>query len=175
MIPVEIGAPLIVLAYALGDRFAGGGAPKLDDRLPGRGAFWAGVMCAVLGWLVFGWVASALALGWWLYRIIPPRAIGQSSATPNDKTAYFHTFIRHALPLLPAFLVSKGWALDTLWVCMPFAVYAVAATALAAWYGAANAKAISEGRGIGKENVIVELARGAAFGLAVVVALTLPA
>jgi hypothetical protein len=162
---------LLVPTYALADRFAGGGSPKLDDMLPGRAAFWGALLCAIAGYFLAGWPAAAFALGWLVYRTPKWRLFGNASITPVGADALIWTFNRHALTIIPAFIVAKAFDLDALRVCAIFAVYALVATVLAAWYGQANAKAIKNGVGIGNENVVVELLRGAAFGLAVAVAL----
>lgn len=42
-------ALLLIPAYALADRFTGGGWPSLDAKLPGRSLAWAAAACIGAG------------------------------------------------------------------------------------------------------------------------------
>jgi hypothetical protein len=170
MIPEAVFA--LPIAYALADRFAGGGWPKLDDLLPGRGVAWAGVACAGLGWVAAGPFGALLALAWLIWRTPAWDVIPSASMTPKDGEGYLATFVRHAL-VAPLVLLAAYWTDKPLLAAAPFVAFGVAATILAAWYGAKEAAAIKAGRPIGDENATVELARGAAFGIAAVIACAL--
>jgi hypothetical protein len=165
--------PLVVKAAALAAGFA------FADRAFGDGKSFKGEKAAILlavsalGFALGGVAGLALAVVW----LIAARSIGWDvfggSATPDDARGYALTLLRHAVPIPFALMIAHWTGLSLVGVGLLFAGYALAATALAAWYGAANTKAIMTGSPIGKQNVTVELGRGAAYGLALAAAVTL--
>jgi hypothetical protein len=165
---------LLIPAYAVADAWAGGSlgawAKRLDDKLPGRAAFWAGLLVALATGALCAWPAAFVGFIWWLYRIVPPKTLG-GSATPVGGRQVRATLIRHLLPLVA--LAGVYWAgRDLSRALLGFIGYGLAATALAAWYGQRNEDAKDEGRPISlSDNRAVELARGGLFGLAVAVSL----
>ena len=161
-------ALLLIPLYALSDRFVGGGAPKLDDMLPGRSAFWAALACAAAGWFTLGGAGAFWALVWLVWRTPAWKVVPGASMTPDGSSEILATFARHAvIPLVGGLLVSTWFGWNLLWSLAPMGAFAVAATALAAWYGGEVRHAAKYGGDIESRNAFVELARGAAFGLAV--------
>lgn len=146
---------LLVPAYALADRFAGGGWPALDDKLPGRAAFWAAIACAALGWLAAGLWGLLAALAWLIYRT-PAWAIFGGRIDPRGARQIAGTFLRHAIAI-PGLVLAAYFAgqplIASAWCGLCFAI---GATVLGA-------------SGLPRShNDLVELARGALYGLAVV-------
>lgn len=160
----------LVLVYAAADRFAGGGAPRLDAKLPGRAAFWGALVAALLGWFLLGRYGVLCAGAWLIWRT-PAWDVFGGSMTPKTSGQIAGTFLRHFVLIVPLGALAAYFTdRDPLTGAAPFAAFAVFATLLAVWYGRAEAKAIRNGEPIGNQNVVVELLRGAAFGVAVVVA-----
>lgn len=158
MVPIVIAAH--VISYALADRFVGGGAPKLDAALPGRSLFWAGLALMGLGWWLDGLAGGLLALLWAVQRSIDWDLFGGSM--DPDPRQIPGTFLRHALPLPFALAIGLWCRLDLVHVGLAFAAYALAATGLAVAFREATK------RGRDDLNTYVELLRGGAWGLAVV-------
>lgn len=167
---------LIVPAYAVADAYAGGSlgawAKKLDDKLPGRAAFWGALLGALVGFLTLGPWGAAMGLVWLIYRTPGWRVFG-GSATPVGAKEVVGTLLRHMLALLA--LLPVYWAgKDVLTGALAFGGYAVIATLLAAIYGQANRKAQQAGEPIDPaDNMRVEIARGLCFGVATIIAFTL--
>lgn len=162
---------VLALAYALADRFAGGGWPELDKRLPGRSVFWAALVCAGLGYLMLGLGGALGGLAWFIYRTPGWKVFG-GSATPVGRREVLGTLARHliALPLVVGAAHFAGVA--PLYPAVLMGAYAVVATALAVSYGRANAAAAGSWQSIDPAlNNALELARGAAFGVALALAL----
>lgn len=156
------------IAYALADRFAGGGWPALDARLPGRAAFWGALACAGIGFAFAGLYGLLMGVVFLAWRTPGWDVIPGGSITPKDAKGYLGTFLRHLLiPQVLAFAVAYWTGHDRLITALAFAAFAVAATLLAAWLGREEAKAKAAGKPFGQQNTFVELGRGLAFGLAV--------
>jgi len=153
---------LLPLAYAFADRFGGGGLPALDDRLPGRAVFWGALLCAGVGYLVFGPPAAVLALVWLVYRTPGWKVFG-GSATPTNPKEIAGTFARHIMAMPMAVPVGYWFGLPYLMFVVAFTAYAVASTLLAMWY--------SKTKNADGDNAFLETARGALFGAAVVVSM----
>lgn len=153
----------LTIAYSLADRFAGGGAPGLDRRLPGRALFWGALLCAILGWFVGGWPGVALAVIWGLHRSLGPDMWGGSADAKNAREA-LGVLARYLL-LVPAIALLGLWAgSEALWWGVAALAFALFATGLAMWYGSEVLKAVRRGEPIGDQNTAVELIRGAAYG-----------
>lgn len=163
MIPVEIGAALLVALYAFADRFTGGGFPKIDAVLPGRSLFWGALLCGVVGWFAFGMAGALLALVWGVYRSLPWKTLG-GRTDPREAGEAPGVIARHAI-LVPAVAVI-GWQFLAGPILPAIAAvgYALAATSLAFAYGQAMAKREAAGEPEGAENTYVEFGRGAAYG-----------
>ena len=160
----------LVLAYALADRFAGGGWPKLDDKLPGRAAFWGAVMAAGVGYLALDLYGALMGLVFLIWRTPGWRVFG-GSMTPTTAKEYAGTFARHLIAAPLAACVAYWTHYPVAQTAAAFVGFALVATGLAAWFGRKNASGH-----IGNFNTFVELARGASFGLAVAgVAVAYPA
>ncbi len=160
------------LTYAFADRFAGGGWPKLDARLPGRAAFWGAVLCGVVGWFAAGLFGALLAAAWLIWRTPAWDIVPGASMTPKTDREILATFVRH-LSVVPFTALAAFWAGLNLAPAFPFVIFALAAALLAVWYGDAEADAIRDGVPIGDENVYVETLRGAAFGVSAAAACVL--
>lgn len=162
MPPTDLAWPWVIAAhvvsYALADRFVGGGAPKLDDALPGRSLFWAGLALIGLGVWLDGLAGGLLALLWAVQRCFDWDLFGGS--IDPDPRQIPGTFLRHALPLPFALAIGLYCRLDLAHVGLALGGYALAATALAIAFREATK------RGRDDLNTYVELCRGGAFGLA---------
>ncbi|WP_300573587.1 hypothetical protein [Phenylobacterium sp.] len=158
-----ISSLLLIPLYALAERFAGGGAPKLDAALPGRGLVWAALVCVVVGWLVAGPPGALLALVWGVYRSLPWKALG-GRLDPRGMADLPGVLARHAL-VVP-FVALIGWQLlgAPLKAALAAILYVIAATVIAFAYGRAIADLEAEESPEGHQNAIAELARGAAYG-----------
>lgn len=174
MLDISIIATAILLAvvYGFADRFAGGGNPALDAKLPGRAAFWGAIAGALAGYILIGWPAVALAAVWLVWRTPKWALLKGASATPVGTSEIAATFVRHSIPIPGAFLIAQAFDLPVLPAVSAMAAFAAAATALAAWYGIRNQSAIEDGVAVDDDdNAFVEIARGAAFGIAAALAL----
>lgn len=159
-------ALILIPAYALADRFVGGGWPDLDAKLPGRSLAWGAAVCIGLGYLVGGWPLAVMGLAWGVYRSLP-WSIG-GTTTPHGGQIV-GALLRHAMPVLvPAALWANhvpggDWRLLT-FACL---AYALAATGLAVAYAREVDDLIAIGRpDNGDFNANVELIRGATYGAA---------
>jgi hypothetical protein len=163
-----LAAPALMVAYALSDRFVGGGWPKLDAKLPGRSVFWAGLALAGLGWLLGGALLAVLGLLWAAYRSLP-----FSGATTDWKKA----LPRHGLFIPAAVFLAVGFHENPLQAGVAFALYTTAAVSLAWAYGRAEQaqrdralQGLRPERDLAALNGRIELARGLAFGVAATLA-----
>lgn len=146
------------VAYALADRFAGGGWPALDAKLPGRAAFWGALAASLVGFLIFGGVGALLGLAWLIYRTPGWKVFG-GALNPANKEI-LGTFLRHAIAAPAVALVAYWGGGNPALAAMGMIAYAAIATALARWY----ATQLEEGKDPGVYTY-VELARGLMFGL----------
>jgi hypothetical protein len=163
--PLVLQAVLLAIAYALADRFAGGGFPKLDDKLPGRAAFWGAVLAAGVGFLVAGPAGALLGLVWLAWRTPAWKLVPGSSATPRTAKEVAATFVRHAIPIPLSVPVAIWTAHDPVRFAVFMGVFALLSTVLAAGYGKITADPDADAEDAADANNILELARGAAFGL----------
>ena len=159
---------------ALADSFAGGSLGKkakaLDEAIPGRAAFWGAVLIALVGVLAFGVWGAAMGLVWLIYRT-PDWDIFGGSATPVTPKEIAGTLARHAIALLAA-PVALFAGRSLIVAAVAFGLFAVAATLLAVAYSRANLHAQRVNEAIDPmKNRLVELSRGAAFGVAVAASL----
>lgn len=154
---------LLVLSYALADRWAGGGWPWLDDKLPGRALFWGALVCAVAGFLMVGIPGAALAVIWGAHRSLGLDMWGGAADAQTLRQA-LGVLARYLL-LVPAIALLGLWAgSEALWWGVAALAFALFATGLAMWYGSEVLKAVRRGEPIGDQNTAVELIRGAAYG-----------
>lgn len=155
---------ILIVLFSLADRFAGGGAPNIDAKLPGRALFWGTLICAGAGFFIAGWPALVLALIWGAHRSLAPDMWGGSADAKTNREAV-GVALRYAL-LIPAVIALAHFAsLDLPRAALCVAAFAAVATGLAIWYGHEVLKAVAAGEPIGDQNVAVELIRGAAYGL----------
>jgi len=168
MLPLEWAQ---VPLYALADRIWGG------DVRHGRRYSIAIALGAGAG---FGWlegqkqgaiVGGVLALAWLVSRSLPFRFAG-GSATPRKGGQFIGLVVRHALFVVPASVwLAFNIQGDPLRNGLTYGAWALCAGVLGLMYGEANARARDDGRPIqGLWNQLLELTRGALFGLARVVA-----
>jgi hypothetical protein len=164
-------AAALAALYALADRFAGGGAPKVDDALPGRAALWGFLACALGGYFLVGWGGVAVAVAWFAWRTPPWKLIPGGSITPVAAEEIAATYLRHALvaPLVALMAAMTDHAIVP--AMGIYLLWAFMATGLAAYYGRYKADA-EAGDPVGADpNWWIELTRGALFGLAAAAAL----
>lgn len=166
---------VLALVYALADRFAGGGWPALDAKLPGRGAFWGAVLASgVSAFTTHGMFhdphrtlqAALLGLSWLAYRTPPWKVIPGGSTTPVGAAEGAATFARHLLAAIAVFPTVIWAGGDVKIALIVMAVYAAIATGLALHYGAWKTKATKTGDTSGDPNPAIELTRGLFFGVA---------
>ena len=98
-LPLVLTAVLLAAVYAFADRFAGGGWPALDDKLPGRAAFWGAILGAAAGFVLIGPAGALMGLAWLIWRTPAWKLIPGSSATPRTPKEIAATFLRHAIPI----------------------------------------------------------------------------
>lgn len=154
--PLAVAA--LVPLYACADRLWGAANPAFVGKK-------AVIALAVLGagYVLAGWPFAALGAVWLVYRSLPFKG-GAGAPIDDDETKA--AIVRHALIIpLPVFIALGSHGLPAM-MCSLMVLYAVAAIGLAVWYGHAVALAQENSLPIGAENVVVELARGAAFGAA---------
>lgn len=167
MVPAVV---LLIPAYGLADRFAGGGWPALDDRLPGRAAFWGALFCAALGFALGGAPLAAAALVWLIYRT-PPWKLTGGAIDPDGAGEIAGTFVRHLIPAPGLALIAYWSGKDVLPPILGGVAYALGATALACAL-AARVRKLAGKTVISLDdddpNAMVELARGCAYGALVV-------
>lgn len=157
---------LLIPLYALADRFAGGGWPALDARLPGRAAFWAALACAGIGFLLLGRFGALCALAWFIWRTPGWKVFGGSMA-PRGAGEIVGLALRHLIAT-PCIVLAAYWSGgDLLFAAAAGVAFACVATALGVYLGSEVAQAGREGVPLGNQNTVVELARGAAFGAAI--------
>lgn len=166
-------ALVLSVIYALADRFAGGGAPKLDDDLPGRAAFWAAAAVCLVGFLFGGWFGAALGLAWFGWRTPAWKLVPGASTTPVGAHEILATFVRHLLAPAGALIAALLMHRHAVAVAVCYGLWAGFATLLAREYGRYKQRAASGQAVADDPNPLIELVRGAGFGLATVVALGL--
>lgn len=162
---------LLIPAYAFADRFAGGGWPDLDDKLPGRGAFWGALLCAALGLLLAGPAGALFGLAWLIWRTPAWKLVPGSSATPRSAREIAATFIRHAIPIPLSLLIGTWTDHDAGRLATWMVLFALAATALAALYAKRVDDPEADADDATDANHFLETVRGAVFGLCVVMGL----
>jgi hypothetical protein len=169
--PNILAIAVLAVAYALADRFAGGGWPELDKKLLGRAAFWGALVCAGLGFLMLGLGGALGGLAWLIYRTPGWRVFG-GSATPVGAREIAGTFARHLIAAPLVALVAYWAGHEPLKAAICMGAFAAVGTVLAVQYGAANEAAANAGQFINKRiNERLELIRGAAFGVALALAI----
>lgn len=169
---IVLNAIAMILTYALADRYAGGGWPALDDKLPGRAAFWGGLAASGVGYALYSLPGALVALAWLIWRTPGWKVVPGASITPRGPKEFMATVVRHLIPAPLVAVVATWTGLDPLAAALPLLGFALVAAGLGAWYGAQVDAATKANRPIGDQNVVVELARGAAFGAAVAAALS---
>jgi hypothetical protein len=159
-----ISAIILTLAFAFADGFNGGqfGWNRLSKDhggpLHGRGIYYVALPLAAICYLIGGWPALCLGVIWGFYRA----ALGFPTGTLTGRDIEA-TVLRHALLWPFVFAVLAFYALSV-WAVFPFLAYTGAAVCLAKW----NGDAAKTGHDVNAE---VEPIRGAAYGLAVAIAL----
>lgn len=167
MLHLLLNVAVFAVVYALADRFAGGGAPKLDDQLPGRAAFWGFVACALVGFLLASWGGVCMAIAWFAWRTPPWGLIPGSSTTPVGATEVLATAVRHGLVVPLAAFAAHITGHHTGNALYAFTIWTVFATSLAGAYGSWKVWASTETDPGPGPDAMIELARGWGFGLAV--------
>lgn len=169
--PLVLQIATLAAVYGFADRFAGGGFPKLDDKLPGRGAFWGALLGAAAGFLVAGPAGALMGLVWLIWRTPGWKIIPGASATPRTAKEVAATAVRHAIPIPLVFAVATWTDHDFARLASLMAVFALVATVLAAAYGKLTADPDADADDAADANNLLEIARGAVFGACVAVAL----
>lgn len=162
---------LLIPLYALADRFAGGGWPALDARLPGRGVFWAALVLAGAGWFLAGPFGAMSALAWFIWRTPAWGVFGGSMAAQTVRETV-GILARHLIAV-PVLALAAYWSgLDVGIAALLGAAFAALATSFSAALGEGVRRAVAMGEPLGNQNTSLELGRGALFGLAVAVSVS---
>lgn len=169
--PDLLALALLAGAYAFADRFAGGGWPKLDDKLPGRAAFWGAVLGAGAGFLLCGPAGALMGLVWLIWRTPAWKLIPGSSATPRTPKEIAATFVRHAIPIPLSLPVATWTGHDPATLAVVLILFAAVSTAFAAAYAKGVDADDATPEGAAACNHVLELARGALYGACVAVGL----
>lgn len=160
-------APLALLpiVYGLADRGWGAEKPAFKGKK-------AVIALAVLGggYLLGGVTGLLFGLAWFVWRSVP--FFGGSGA-PQTAPQRVAAIARHLPIILPVALIADWRGLPEPQAAGVFVIWAACAVGLAIWYGGKVSEAKDAGRGIGNQNVAVELSRGVLYGLAVIAALSL--
>lgn len=157
-----LAAAILMLAFALTDRFTGGGlgwdklAHDHGGPLHGRGIYYAGPVLIAVAYAVGGTMAAVLAFAWTLYRAA--FSFPDGTLTGRD---FNTTVLRHALLWPVAAALVLAFHLDPI-ALLPLAGYTAVAVVLAKWNGDEALDSLHP-RDV---NWLVELTRGGAFGLA---------
>lgn len=150
----------LIPLYAAADRLWGADKPAFK----GKKALIA-IALAGVGFLLAGWLYAVVGLIWVAYRSLPFKGGAAAPTNSKERTA---AILRHlAVVPIPVF-ATLGTGRPLLMASL-LSLYAVAATAMAFWYGGKLIEARRAGRPIGEENIALEIARGAAFGAALAV------
>ena len=170
-LPLVLTVAILAAVYAFSDRFAGGGWPALDDKLPGRAAFWGAVLGAAAGFLLCGPAGALMGLVWLIWRTPAWKLIPGSSATPRKPKEIAATMMRHTIPIPLSLPVCIWTGHDPLPLMAVLVLFAAISTA----FGYAYAKGIDDDGNMPEDafeaNHLLELARGAVFGACVAVGL----
>lgn len=155
---------LLIILFAALDRLWGAAKPAFRGKKAVIAALAMGG-----GWLAGGPLGAAFGALFVAWRSLP---FFTGSAAPQENEEVAACIVRHAALAGGALAIAQAFGRDLLETAGPFAVAAGAAVALALWYARQVRKAAERREPIGDQNVTVELLRGAAFGLAVAVALS---
>jgi hypothetical protein len=161
-------ALLFAIFYAAYDRTIGAGKFGPISRGKATGIF--ALVGALDSYFTLGWPMVAVVAVFVVWRTPAWKVIPGGSSTPRGAKQILVTFVRHALPTAAgAFIISKAFALPLQQMMIPYAAFAVIATALGAWYAQLVDHA-RVGDDMKRQNAAVEIVRGAAFGVASVLA-----
>lgn len=170
-LPLVLTVAILAAVYAFADRFAGGGWPKLDDKLPGRAAFWGAVLGSAAGFVLCGPAGALMGLVWLAWRTPAWKLLPGPSATPRKPQEIAATLMRHTIPIPLSLPVCIWTGHEPLRVMIVLGVFAAVSTAL----GYAYAKSIDDEGNTPEDafeaNHALELARGAVYGACIGVGL----
>jgi hypothetical protein len=149
---------LQLIAYAAADRLWG------SDVKHGRR--WAIGVALLAGYLLDSYVGLATAVAFLAVRSLAFKQFG-GSATPVNQREIVGLFIRYAIVVPMAVGIAVVAGNDPVKPVIAYGAWAACATFLGVWYGKVNAEAVADGKPIDPNaNQFLEVARGAAFGLA---------
>lgn len=153
-------ALLLVPLYAVADRMVGGAGK--------RSVAFGAVLLASAGiaWLTGLWPLLIMAPVWIAVRSLPFK--GAFGSTTPHGAQIAATLFRNLLPALATvpFLADGLFDADWLHLAMAQILFALIATVLGLVYAAITDEHIRKGEPGGVENSFIELARGAAYGVA---------
>lgn len=170
-LPLVLTVAILAAVYAFADRFAGGGWPELDDKLPGRGAFWGGLLGIAAGFVLLGPAGALMGLVWLIWRTPAWKLIPPGSATPRGAKEVAATFVRHAIPILLSIPVAIWTGHDPMRLAALTGLFALIATAFSAAYAKGVFADGTSPEDAFKANHLQELARGAVYGACIAVGL----
>lgn len=154
----------LIPLYALADRAFGMDRPRWAENLPWKGLTFAGLVGG--GYLVAGVLGAFLPLAWAIWRTPAWKAVPGASMTPRTTREIAATFVRHAIAVPPLALLAYWNGYDWQRAAYAAGCFAAFATVLGIWLAAAVDEA-EPGDGVQRENMVLELVRGAAYGVAV--------
>lgn len=148
---------VLILLFALADRFSGGGLGWPNLKLSGRPLWYAGPIAGVLTTLVAGWQIGLIAAMTFMIWRSPGWKLGsRGGLAPQTTLDVAALAVRHGLAgvLLPMAVMA---GLDAYAALKGLAVFVVGATLIGAVYG----QCVKRGSDIGH---LAEIFRGALFG-----------
>ena len=154
----------LIPLYALADRAFGMDRPRWAKNLPWKGLTFAGLIGA--GYLVAGVLGAFLPLAWAIWRTPAWKVVPGASMTPRSAGGIAATLVRHAIAAPPFMALAYWTGADWQRAGYAMGAFAAFATVLGVWLASAVDEA-GPGEDVQRENMILELFRGAAYGLAV--------
>lgn len=156
--------PALIILYALSDRAFGMDRPQWARNLPWKALIFAGL--AAGGYLAAGALGALLPLAWAIWRTPEWKLFPGASMTPRAPREIAATLLRHALAAPPVMLLAYWTGGDWQRAGYAMAAFAAFATVLGVWLASAVDEA-QPGEDVQRENMVLEVTRGAAYGLAV--------
>lgn len=154
----------LIPLYAIADRAFGMDRPQWARNLPWKGLTFAALVGG--GYLAAGVFGALLPLAWAIWRTPAWKLLPGASMTPRSAGEIAATLVRHGIAVPPAMALAYWTGLDWRLMGVSMVAFAGFSTILGLWLAAAVDEA-GPGEDVQRENMVLELIRGAAYGLAV--------